>query len=149
LILIGADRSNGEYIKLARKLNIQNQVDFLGVVQSTEINEYLSQSDVFILPTRFDGWGAVLNEAASLGKPIISTDQAGAAYHLIEDGKNGFMVNAGDVKSLTKAMQYYIDKPEQISIHGKRSFEIFKNFTPEKSAELLVKHINIFLGEMQ
>ena len=147
LVLVGDDRSDGEYVKQAEVLGIAERIEFAGVVESSKINEYLIQADVFILPTRFDGWGAVLNEAASLGKPMISTDQAGSAYHLIKDGENGFMVKAGDTNTLSKAMQFYIDCPEQIAIHGKKSLEIFQNFTPEKSAELFISNINKFLEQ--
>ncbi|MBD3792518.1 MAG: glycosyltransferase family 4 protein, partial [Campylobacterales bacterium] len=145
LILVGDDRSNDAYAQQVEQVGLADQVEFIGVVQSGKINEYLAQADVFVLPTRFDGWGAVLNEAASLGKPIISTDQAGAAYHLIREGETGYMVKAGDADALAKAMQYYVDQPEQIPLQGKKSLEIFQNFTPEKSAELFVSNIQKFL----
>jgi glycosyltransferase involved in cell wall biosynthesis len=95
----------------------------------------MQRADVFILPSLFDGWGAVLNEAASVKKPLISTDECGAAYHLIDDKKNGFRVKAGSVDHLRKAMQFYIDNPEKIIIHGKISHQIYKNFTPDKNVE--------------
>ena len=145
LVLIGNDRSNGKYHEQVNKLGITNKVKFLGSINNNGINEYLNQASVFILPTRFDGWGAVLNEAASLAKPMISTDQAGSSYHLIREGENGFMVKAGDENTLLKAMQFYIDHPEQINIHGENSFKIIEEFTPEKSAEKFVSSINKFL----
>lgn len=141
LVLVGDDRSNNVYAKLVEQLGLADKVDFTGVVKSSKINEYLAQADVFVLPTRFDGWGAVLNEAASLGKPMISTDQAGASYHLIQEEENGFRVQAGNAMALSEAMQFYIEYPEQIKEHGKKSFEIFQNFTPEKSAELFVGNL--------
>ena len=145
LIFIGSDLSEGLYKKQAIDLGIEDRVNFLEVVQSDKINNYLDRADVFVLPTRFDGWGAVLNEAASLGKPLISTDQAGAAHHLIQDGKNGYMVKAGSIDELIHAMQYYVDYPEKIQDHGNKSFEIFQSFTPEKTAELFVSNIKNFL----
>jgi len=149
LVLLGDDRSNNAYVEQVERLGLANQVEFLGVVNSNKINEYLEQSDVFVLPTRFDGWGAVLNEAASLGKPMISTNQAGAAYHLIKEGENGFMVKAGDSDTLLKAMQYYIDRPEQIILHGKKSIKIFQDFTPAIMAKLFVANVQKFLEQKQ
>jgi glycosyltransferase involved in cell wall biosynthesis len=149
LVLVGDDRSNNAYFKQVEQLGLVDRVEFTGVVQSDKINEYLAQADVFVLPTRFDGWGAVLNEAASLGKPLISTDQAGAAFHLIKDGENGFMVKAGDADALAKAMKYYVDNPEMTELHGKKSFEIFQKYTPEENSRHCIKCIQKFLKEVQ
>ena len=147
LALVGDDRSNGQYKEQAIKLGIEDQVIFTGAVQSNKINEYMDQADVFVLPTLFDGWGAVLNEAASLGKPLISTDQAGAAYHMIKDGENGFMVEAKNIKDLSRAMQFYVNHPEKIALHGNKSIEIFQNYTPEKSAILFIENVEKFLRQ--
>ena len=141
LVLIGPDYSNGKYQQFVKNNNINN-VQFLGPKNSTEIINYMKQADVFILPSRFDGWGAVLNEAAFAKKPIISTTQTGAAYHLIEDKKNGFKIKTGSQKELLKAMEFFVKNPEKIEIFGKNSAKIYKNFTPEKNVERLIMAIN-------
>tara|TARA_R110002073_G_scaffold72537_1_gene177590 strand:- start:614547 stop:615695 length:1149 start_codon:yes stop_codon:yes gene_type:complete len=141
LILIGNDLSKGDYKKSIQKLNLEKQVLLLGTINSTLINEYIDNCDVFVLPTLFDGWGAVLNEAASLGKPLISTDQCGSAFHLIEDGMNGFQVKAKSVNELNMAMQYYIDSEDMIVTHGKHSGIIFNNNIPERNAGLFKSYI--------
>jgi glycosyltransferase involved in cell wall biosynthesis len=86
LILVGNDSSNGAYLKLAKKLGIENKILFRGPVPSEKIAGVLRCSRVLVLPSRFDGWGAVLNEAASLGLALIGSDCVGASYHLIEPG---------------------------------------------------------------
>lgn len=141
LVLIGPDYSNGKYQQFVKNNNINN-VQFLGSKNSTEIINYMKQADVFILPSRFDGWGAVLNEAAFAKKPIISTTQTGGAYHLIEDKKNGFKIKTGSQKELLKAMEFFVKNPEKIEIFGKNSAKIYKNFTPEKNVERLIMAIN-------
>ncbi len=138
LILVGKDTTNGLYQKMVKKLNIQNNVTFTGAIDFNKINEYMSLADVFILPTRFDGWGAVLNEASSLSLPIISTDECGASYHLINNDKNGYMVKAGSLNSLKKALKNYVESPIRIQEHGEQSFELFKQFLPEKNVNRLI-----------
>jgi len=149
LILVGNDHSKGAYKKLVDRLGLKNKILFTGAVNINSINGYLNSSDVFVLPTLFDGWGAVLNEAASLKKPLISTDQCGAAYHLIKDNKNGFMVKAKSVIELQLAMQFYIDNPTFIKVHGKESFNIFKNCTPELNAQLFEESMNEFASRIK
>lgn len=138
LILVGKDTTNGQYQEMVQKLNIQNNVIFTGAIDFARVNEYMSFADVFILPTRFDGWGAVLNEAASLSLPIISTDECGASYHLIENDKNGYMVKANAVVSLMTAMKKYIDTPEIIKQQGNHSSKLFKQFLPEANVKRLI-----------
>jgi len=94
----------------------------------------LSCCQVFVLPSRFDGWGMVLNEAASLGKALISTEKCGAAHHLIRQRENGFRIPAGDVEALSEAMIRYVIDPELVKRHGKRSTELFAECTPEENA---------------
>ncbi len=148
LILVGEDRTDGDYNRLAKKLGIDKQVIFTGPKSIDTISQYIGTADVFVLPTLFDGWGAVINEAAALGKPMISTDQCGSAFHLIRENKNGFMVKAGDSKALAKAMQFYIDSPNMIDVHGKNSEQIYLDeFTPEKNVVRFVSAIEKWIKE--
>ncbi len=134
LVLVGNDISNGKYTDMSKNLGIHKQTIFTGVKSINEISQYIGSADIFILPSLYDGWGAVLNEAAALGRAIIATDQCGAAFHLIEHNKNGFRIKAGSVAALTKAMQHYVDHPEDIVRHGERSETLYRNgFTPEKN----------------
>ena len=51
-------------------------------------------SDLFVLPTREDIWGLVINEAMSFGLPIITTRKCIAGTELITDGENGYLLEA-------------------------------------------------------
>lgn len=139
LILVGDDEKNGYYQNITKQMGIEKKVLFTGGVQSNEVSSFFSVSDVFILPSRYDGWGAVVNEAASMGLPIISTDQTGAAFHLIENDKNGYIVNAGDSHALAYAMQKYISGNELLHQHGTYSKELFKDFLPERNVSRFIE----------
>jgi glycosyltransferase involved in cell wall biosynthesis len=139
LVLCGLDKTNGEYHALARQLGIADRVLFLGAYPADKISEVYAASDVFVLASRFDGWGAVLNEAASLGLPLIGTDLCGASWHVVEDGLNGYRVKAASVSAMTRAMRVYVETPDLLEKHGKVSRMLFsRELTPEKNAERLV-----------
>lgn len=147
LVLCGLDKSGGQYQALSEKLGITDRVLFLGAYPSDRIAEVYAAADVFILSSRFDGWGAVLNEAASLGMPLIATDMCGAAWHVIEDGKNGFRVKVGSVGDLAEKMNIYIEQPQLMEEHRRYSKELFlREFTPERNAERLIQGISTFDG---
>ncbi|QCX38821.1 glycosyltransferase family 4 protein [Aureibaculum algae] len=141
LVLVGRDNSNGEYKQMVKKMNLSQRVIFTGAIQNENMANYIGYADVFVLPTLFDGWGAVLNEAASLKKPLISTDRCGAAFHFIETEFNGFQVKAKSVNQLGNAMQYYIDNPLKIDLHGNVSYGLFKSFDLKSNVDLFIKNI--------
>lgn len=138
LVLVGNDMRDGEYQRLAHKLGIAEQVLFAGSVLSSAVHSTLGYADVLVLPSRFDGWGVVISEAASVGRAIIASDSCGAAHHLVLDGETGFRVAAGDVRSLAEAMQQYMHDPTLADRHGRRSLELWFQFSPERNAERLL-----------
>lgn len=147
LVVVGRDLMRGEYQKLANALDIDSKVEWVGAVPSNTIMNLLRQSDVMVFPSRFDGWGVVLNEAASVGKAIISTEQVGAAHHLIKDGLNGYRVRSNCPKALAFAMSRYLDEDGLVLQHGTKSREIYEGaFTASHNADRLLSALNSWLG---
>jgi glycosyltransferase involved in cell wall biosynthesis len=81
----------------------RHRVEFLGFQQPAALPEIFAASDIFVLPSRHDGWGVVVNEALGAGLPIVLSDRVGAR-DLVEDGRNGFIVPAGSVDPLANAL---------------------------------------------
>ncbi len=140
LTLVGADKTNGYYNQLSRKLNLENKVNFKGVVPNNKVSEYYKNCDVFVFPSKFDGWGAVLNEAVAYSLPIISTDETGSSFTLIRD--NGFVIKAGDISELSHKMQNYIDNKSLILEHSKNSKKLSEICTPRANVERFVNALN-------
>lgn len=141
LVLTGMDESRGKYQRQSKKLGISNSVYFQGPVPMEKIATVMKAADVLVLPSRYDGWGVVLNEAASIGMPLIGSVGAGASQHLIEPAVNGFHVKTGDVYSLSNAMSAYVKNPKLVEFHGQESLRVFKHFTPEQNVQRFVAAI--------
>lgn len=141
LLLVGKDMSQGHYKTLAQRLGLLDSVLFMEPVESGRISTVLRCAQVFVLPSRFDGWGVVLNEAASMGLALIGSEKVGAAHHLIRPGVNGFRVRAGGVDSLRLALRAYIRNPHLAEKHGEASLTVAEEFTPERSAQRFVAAI--------
>jgi glycosyltransferase involved in cell wall biosynthesis len=137
LELSGTDRSRGLYPRTAARLGLDEAVSFTGTVPATEVDTVLARNDVLILPSLHDGWGVVLNEAASAGKAIIASDACGAAHHLVLPGVNGFRFPAGDAAALARAMLEYCSDRQLALRHGSASMQLFQEFTPERNARRL------------
>ncbi|MDE2451215.1 MAG: glycosyltransferase family 4 protein [Gammaproteobacteria bacterium] len=141
LELVGNDLQDGEYARIAERLEIPHAVCFAGIVEPARIGTALSRCDVLILPSRHDGWGVVLNEAASVGKALIASDACGAAHHFIEPEVNGYRFPAGDRSALASAMLAYCRNPTLARRHGAESLRIFEDFTPDRNARRLEEAI--------
>jgi glycosyltransferase involved in cell wall biosynthesis len=103
LDIVGDGAKLCQYKQLASDLGIEDRVQWLGVLQNTEVQLRMAQADKLILPSRFDGWGAVVNEALISGTPVIISDACGAA-DLIRASWRGRVFKSGSVVSLREAL---------------------------------------------
>jgi glycosyltransferase involved in cell wall biosynthesis len=111
------------------------RVRFAGPLDRDALVPLYAEADAFVLPSRSEPWGMVLNEAAAAGLPLVATDGAGAAHDLIEEGVNGFRVPVGDEDALAAALTRLAeDEPLRLAA-GARSRELAARFTPEAWAE--------------
>lgn len=107
------------------------RVRFLGALDRDALAPVYAEADVFVLPSRSEPWGMVLNEAAAAGLPLVATDGVGAADDLIEEGVNGFRVRAGDAGALAAALRRLAEDPALRQSAGRESRRIVEAFTPE------------------
>lgn len=83
---------------------------FLGTWPSSEVSNRASMYDVCIVPSRFDGWNVVVNEAIRAGIGVIASDEA-VSHELVEASGAGIVVPAGNIDALKDAIQNVIDNP--------------------------------------
>ncbi len=110
-------------------------VEDLGFVQPEDLTNVFANHGVFILPSRYEPWGAVLAEAGAAGMPIICTESCGAAIDLVQTMYNGIKIGTGDVDALARAMVWMHNNPDKLKIMGKRSQELASPYSAESWAE--------------
>lgn len=103
LIIIGEGRSRQELEEMAVSLGIQDDVIFLGYKDNPF--KYLARSDMFVLPSLYEGLPNVILESHACGVPVIATRCVGGIDEIIDDGKSGLLVDPADEDSLYRAMQ--------------------------------------------
>lgn len=116
----GADRPELEGFVKSRGLT---RVHFVGFQNRTRIPAYYACADVFVLPSRHDPWGLVVNEAMCFGLPIIATTLVGCTPDLIAEGENGFVYQAGDVWTLTDHLHLLVADTSRRARMGRLSLE--------------------------
>jgi glycosyltransferase involved in cell wall biosynthesis len=93
--------------------NLPDSICISGTVPRSQLYDIYHQSDVFLFPTLCDGFGMVVTEAFAQGLPVIATDRAGASA-LIQHGKNGFIIPAGDASALAETMNWCITHRQEV-----------------------------------
>ena len=122
LILVGKpDESNPSHIKLKqlKKWESEGLIQFLGY--RSDIIELIRECDLVVLPTYYrEGVPLSLIEAASVGKPIVTTDMPGCR-EIVVDGFNGFIVPVKDSISLAEKIQEILSNKDMRISFGKNS----------------------------
>lgn len=103
LEVIGDGPERGRLEALAARLNVTHRVRWRGQLNPADIPERIARADVLALPSRKDGWGAVVNEALMLGTPVICSSACGAS-DLLQHEWLGVVVPPDDVESLQAAL---------------------------------------------
>lgn len=135
LYLIGTGPLETSLKELSRDLKINRYIKFCGFKTIRELKKIYYQADLLILPSFFEIWGLVINEAMAVGIPVIASKYAGAVDDLIDDGINGFVVDPYNIQKLADAINTLIGNPKLRKNMGKNAKKkIVKRFTPEKSA---------------
>lgn len=103
LDIIGEGNLSSQLQSHARQLGLGEAVRFLGSRSPAEVAERMRESDVFVLPSRFENLPVVLLEAMATGLPIVATAVGGVPE--IVDQQAGLLVPPGDVERLTSAIE--------------------------------------------
>lgn len=118
--IVGDGDVKEDLIQQAKRLKIQDKVNFVGEKNGDEVVEYYKNSDIFILPTRQDCYGLVLLEAACATMTVISSKYAEGVPDIIEDNVSGIIVDPYNEEDM-------IDKINYVLKNKDNSFELAQN----------------------
>ena len=137
LYIIGGNGS--EYLELVREYDLDN-IEFVEFLNKDKLREYYLAADLFVLPTREDIWGLVINEAMACGLPIITTTNCIAGLELVVDDENGYLVEVEDDEALAERIQRILSNNDLKDSMSINSLKRIKDYTIEEMAK---KHIEV------
>jgi glycosyltransferase involved in cell wall biosynthesis len=138
LILVG----DGALLETCRNeiaANKLTNVHLVGFKNQSELPTLYAAADVLVLPSEYETWGLVVNEAMACGLPCIVSDTCGAAADMILEGKTGFTYPMGDVQRLAELMMFMADNKEQRREMGRYAAIHVKNFSVDSTVSSLMK----------
>lgn len=128
LFFIGDGPLRQEFEEYAKKIDIQNVVEFTGLLPSgTEVRKKIEESDIFVFPTKAEGLPRVLLEAMSSAMPCISTHVCGIPEILDSE----FLVSFNDINQLATVIERMISNPELMEKASKDNVVMAAKFTTE------------------
>ena len=146
MVFVGEGYATNEMIKIVRHNNIQDQVDFLGVITDRkELQNVYAASDLLVFPSIYDNSPLVLQEAAAFDIPsvVVRGSSSAEGFH---DGLNGFLIE-NDVSSLTQKISELMENPDVIKKAGegarKTIYHPWENIVDDvylRYADIIRKH---------
>jgi glycosyltransferase involved in cell wall biosynthesis len=131
LVIVG----DGEERAALERCSAESKLDgvrFCGFRNQSELPRFFDIASVFVLPSRHEPWGLIVNEVMNAGRAVIVSDEVGCQPDLITNGVEGCIFPAGDVKALTAALRKVLATPETAARMGQRGLERIQGWSFEE-----------------
>jgi glycosyltransferase involved in cell wall biosynthesis len=138
-VFAGNGRLREQLEARAVRLGISQRVRFLGFVQQTEMPEVYAAVDTLVLPSEYETFGMVVNEAFAVGRPAVVSSACGSAGDLVIDGQTGFIFDPGDVDGLAAALDRLDRDRELLARLGSAARERIDTWGPEQNRDAMVR----------
>jgi glycosyltransferase involved in cell wall biosynthesis len=122
-VVIGDGDDLDRLKSLAQTNWVMERVHFVGNRRDTELSGYYDACELYVMPSKLEGFGIVFIEAMAFGKPVVG-GKHGGTIDIIDDGRTGFLVEHGDIGGLTGALKVLLSDDEQrqrMGEEGRRS----------------------------
>lgn len=137
-VYIVGGKPTEEYLKLKDQLGLEH-VHFVDFMTKDKLANYYKSADLFVLPTREDVWGLVINEAMANALPVITTQACVAGIEMIMEPKVGAIVPVDNPSYICKEIKRYIESDDEYN--PVEILKIAQFYTIENMAKV---HIEIF-----
>ena len=144
IYIVGGEVTS-EYQQIVTDLSLKN-VHFIEFKLPKELAKYYMAADIFVLPTRYDPWGLVINEAMAVGLPVITTYACGAGTEMVMQEKNGYLYKPEDISALETHLRKLMSSEKLRAQYGAVSLRIAADYTIEKMAET---HYHVLAGDTE
>lgn len=140
LLFVGDGPERGRLEEQVARLG-WSSVRFLGFQDQSSLPAYYDLCDLLVLPSAYEPWGMVVNEAMNFAKPIVVSHQVGSGHDLVADGQNGYIFPAGNVQALADCLRKSLFSAEKITEMGQASFAKINQWSFKQDVDGLVEAV--------
>lgn len=142
-LIIGSGDDEVRIKKIIKDFNLEKNVILAGFIPDEEINDYYNLADIFVMPSKGEGFGIVFLEALACGIPVIAGNQDGSKEPLL-NGELGILVDPDNLEDIKKAIINFLtgQSPEYLYDKNYLRRKVIENF----GFDIFYKKVNVFLG---
>ncbi|MCR4588894.1 MAG: glycosyltransferase family 4 protein [Lachnospiraceae bacterium] len=134
-----------EYEELMKKFQVSH-MEFLPFKDKETLRKYYDAADLFVLPTREDIWGLVINEAMAAGLPVITTSACVAGMEMLPNRERD-IISPEDEEALAVAIGKYLDGKDQWNAAGEENRKVAEGYTIQAMAKVHREIFDTILGK--
>jgi glycosyltransferase involved in cell wall biosynthesis len=146
LVIVGDGEQRGTLEHQAQSSGIAANVRFCGFKNQSELPRFFDLATVFVLPSRHEPWGLIVNEVMNAARAVIVSDDVGCQPDLITDGVEGIVFPVGDVAALAQAIERALASPETAVQMGLRARERIAAWSFEEDVQGLRRALTLATG---
>ncbi len=136
LLIVGDGEERARLEALARESGLPG-IRFCGFKNQSELPRFFDLASVFVLPSRHEPWGLIVNEVMNAGRAVIVSDEVGCQPDLITDGVEGAVFPAGDIDALSRALSRVLQSPEVWTEMGRCALRRIQSWSFEEDVQAL------------
>lgn len=141
LVFAGEGSERAELEKQARSLGLTERVRFLGFVNQSELPAVYTGADLMVLPSEYEPFAVVVNEASLCGCPVIASDRVGAAKDLIQPVDPRLIFPCGDIGALASLLAGLCRDPNRLAEQGRAARERMTNWSPQDNIKNTIEAV--------
>jgi glycosyltransferase involved in cell wall biosynthesis len=143
LLFAGDGPLRHELEQRAGSLGVLDRVRILGFVNQSQLPSVYRSADLLVLPSRYEPFGLVVNEAMLCGCPVAVSDQVGARFDLVSEGENGFVFPVGDVDALAAILKDILSDPRKREQMGAAARKRMETWSPHEYVRALAEAVEL------
>jgi len=141
VVFVGDGPLRRELESEARSLGVTERVRFLGFVNQSGLPATYSAADVLVLPSEYEPFGVVVNEAMLCGCCAVVSDRVGARFDLVREGETGFVYPVGDIDALSRILRALAADPCAVKRLGDAAHRRMENWSPQMGIDKTIQAV--------
>jgi glycosyltransferase involved in cell wall biosynthesis len=142
LVFAGEGPLRGELEARAAAMGLAGRVRFLGFVNQSHLPGIYRAADLMVLPSVYEPFGVVVNEAMLCGCVVAASDHVGAARDLVAEGRTGFVYPCGDIDVLAEVLRRALGDRVQLKEMGRQARARMETWSPRENIEATLEAVS-------
>jgi glycosyltransferase involved in cell wall biosynthesis len=143
LVFAGDGPERNSLERRASELDFAARVRFLGFLNQSQLPSAYCAGDVFVLPSLFEPFGSVVNEAMLCGLLVVASDRVGAKFDLVRLGENGYVYPAGKIDALVAILREILPNAKNRARMGAAARRRMETWSPREHTESMVRAVQM------